>query len=47
MANYHLVEGSPRRACPLLNRIVAAPTWNAFGYIAAEADLVRGVCKDE
>lgn len=44
---YHLLDGNARRACPLLRKIVDAGAWNAFGYIAAETDIVRGACKDE
>lgn len=47
IANYHLLEGNKRKACELFRKIVEEPTWSAFGYIAAEAELVRGACKDE
>ena len=41
MANYYLVTGQPDKARAVLDRIVAGTAWNAFGYIAAEADLSR------
>jgi len=41
VANYYLVTGQPTRARTLLQRIVEGEGWNAFGYIAAEADLAR------
>lgn len=39
VANYYQVTGRPERARALYERIVAGAGWNAFGYIAAEADL--------
>jgi hypothetical protein len=45
IANFHLVNGSTARACALLRDIVDTPTWQAFGAIAAEAELVRGACR--
>lgn len=44
VANFLLVHGRTERACALLRDIVDAPSWNAFGAIAAEAELVRGTC---
>lgn len=41
VAHYHLVTGQPARARALFERIVAGAGWNAFGYIAAEAELAR------
>lgn len=41
VANYYLVTGQPDKARAVLDRIVAGTAWNAFGYIAAEADLSR------
>jgi tetratricopeptide (TPR) repeat protein len=40
-------NGDGERACDLLQRIAAEPNWNAFGVIAAEADLARspGLCR--
>jgi tetratricopeptide (TPR) repeat protein len=41
VANWHLYNGRPREAEELLWRITAAENWASFGYIAAEADLLR------
>jgi tetratricopeptide (TPR) repeat protein len=41
VANWYLVHGDTDAAREVLRRIVAGPGWNAFGYIAAEADLQR------
>lgn len=41
VANWHLVHGDKDAAKSVLQRIVAGPGWNAFGYIAAEADMRR------
>ena len=41
VANWHLYNGRPREAEELLWRITAAENWAPFGYIAAEADLLR------
>lgn len=41
VAHYHLVTGQPAKARALFERIVAGDGWNAFGYIAAEAELAR------
>lgn len=41
VANYYAVTGRPEMARELYERIVAGAGWNAFGYIAAEADLNR------
>jgi hypothetical protein len=43
-AAFHLTNGETARACGLLRRIAEEPNWNAFGVIAAEADLARGAC---
>ena len=45
VANVHLVNGRTARACTLLRDIVDTPTWQAFGAIAAEAELARGACR--
>jgi dipeptidyl aminopeptidase/acylaminoacyl peptidase len=44
VANFHLVNGDAARACALFREIVDTPAWNAFGYIAAEAELTKGTC---
>lgn len=41
IANFHMVNGNTTRGCALLRQIVETPTWSAFGFLAAEADLVR------
>ena len=41
VANYYFVTGNREKARDVFNRIVAGSGWNAFGYIAAEADLQR------
>ena len=46
IATHHLANGDMDRACMLLKLIADEPNWNAFGVIAAEADLTqRGVCR--
>jgi tetratricopeptide (TPR) repeat protein len=45
VAVHHLVEGRKARGCELLNAIAGERAWNAFGLIAAEADLARGACR--
>lgn len=41
VANYYFVTGDVTRARQVLSTIVSGSGWNAFGYIAAEADLQR------
>ena len=41
---WHWLEGRRDRACEMWSRAVADPNWSAFGLIAAEAELSRGVC---
>lgn len=41
VANYYLVNGDTARARQLLERITHGQGWNAFGFLAAEADLAR------
>lgn len=41
VANYHLVHGRTEQARAVLEKILAGAGWSAFGYIAAEADLMR------
>ncbi len=38
---WHLVEGRTERARELFRQVLASPTWAAFGFIAAEAELAR------
>jgi tetratricopeptide (TPR) repeat protein len=41
VGNYHLVKGEVERAREIFTRVVAGSGWNAFGFIAAEAQLAR------
>lgn len=41
VANYYLVTGERAKATELFEKIVGGTGWNAFGFIAAEADLQR------
>ncbi len=41
VGNWHLVNGRIEQAKALFERIVKGPTWPAFGFIAAEAELAR------
>ena len=41
VANYYFVMGDNAKARQVLEKIVAGAGWNAFGFIAAEADLQR------
>ena len=41
IAVHRLAEGETSAGCALLKRIADEPNWNAFGVIAAEADLAR------
>ncbi|HUP60989.1 MAG TPA: tetratricopeptide repeat protein [Thermoanaerobaculia bacterium] len=41
VANWHLYNGQPERARPLLQQVQSGVQWAAFGYLAAETDLLR------
>ena len=41
VANYYFVTGDKAKARAVFEQIVSGTGWNAFGYIAAEADLHR------
>ena len=43
IANWYLYNGQPEKAKPLFEKIVATDQWAAFAYIAAEAELARGL----
>ena len=43
VGNYYLVTGDRDQARRVFERVVAGAGWNAFGFIAAEADLARGL----
>ena len=42
---WHWLDGRKERACAAWTRAVSGPNWAAFGFIAAEAELARGLCK--
>jgi tetratricopeptide (TPR) repeat protein len=41
VGNYYFVTGDAPKAREVFRKVVAGPSWNAFGFIAAEADLRR------
>ena len=41
VGNYYFVTGEKARARRVFERVVSGAGWNAFGFIAAEADLRR------
>lgn len=41
IGNWYLVSGDRARAREVFEKVVAGKHWSAFGFIAAEADLVR------
>lgn len=41
VANYYFVTGNTAKAREVFEKITAGAGWNAFGFIAAEADLMR------
>jgi tetratricopeptide (TPR) repeat protein len=43
VANWYLYNSETERAESLFRRILEQPNWAAFGYIAAEAELARGI----
>jgi len=43
VGNWYLVNGDKARAREIFERILGGRAWTAFGYIAAEADLKRGI----
>ena len=43
VGNWYLVNGDKQKAREIFDRVVAGRAWAAFGYIAAEADLKRGI----
>jgi tetratricopeptide (TPR) repeat protein len=43
VGNWYLVNGDRAKARDIYDRVVAGTAWTAFGYIAAEADLRRGL----
>jgi tetratricopeptide (TPR) repeat protein len=45
VGNWYLVGGDPEAALEVFERILEGTSWAAFGYIAAEADVARGVVR--
>ncbi len=43
IGNWHLYNGRKAEAKAMFESIVATSYWPAFGFIAAEADLYRGI----
>ena len=41
VGNYYLVTGDTTKAKEVFQKVISGGGWNAFGYIAAEVDLVR------
>jgi tetratricopeptide (TPR) repeat protein len=41
IGSWHLYNGRREEADSIFRRIVSSPSWSAFGYIAAEAELAR------
>ncbi|MEO1052166.1 MAG: hypothetical protein AAFX87_16155 [Bacteroidota bacterium] len=41
LANWHAYNGNDEKARSSIEKILAQPAWNSFGYIAAEADYAR------
>jgi tetratricopeptide (TPR) repeat protein len=41
VGNYYFVMGDARKAREVFEKVTSGAGWNAFGYIAAEADLFR------
>ena len=45
VANWHCYNGNEEKGSQLLKGILASDYWPAFGYIAAEADVVDNRCR--
>src|SRR5262245_43133785 len=43
VGNWYLVNGDRRKAREIFEKVVAGRAWQAFGYVAAEAELRRGL----
>jgi hypothetical protein len=41
VGNYYVVTGDVKRAREVFDKVTSGGGWNAFGFIAAEADLHR------
>ena len=42
---WHWMAGRKEQACAAWERAASGENWSAFGFIAAETELARGVCK--
>jgi tetratricopeptide (TPR) repeat protein len=42
VGNWYLYNGDAERAAAVFRRVLAAPNWAAFGYIAAESEFAHG-----
>jgi hypothetical protein len=43
VGNWYLYNGDKARARQIFERVLEGSSWSAFGFIAAEADLHRGL----
>lgn len=43
VGNWYLVNGDKAKATAIFERVLTGSSWGAFGYIASEADLARGL----
>jgi tetratricopeptide (TPR) repeat protein len=43
VGNWYLVNGETTKAKEIFERVLTGSSWGAFGYIASEADLARGL----
>jgi hypothetical protein len=43
VGNWYLLNGDLKKARGVFERIVSGNAWTAFGFVAAEADLKRGL----
>jgi len=41
VGNFYLTNGEKDKARAIFEQVMKGPAWNAFGYIAAEAELAR------
>ena len=43
LANWLLEQGKKKEASTVARKILEGPVWASFGFIAAEADMARGL----
>lgn len=41
LGNWHLMQGDTTKAIQIFEKVMEGSSWSAFGYIAAEIDLIR------